>query len=328
MEKDGLIYVSDDQPGYSRRRVGKGFAYYDEKGRLVRDATIRRRIEALAIPPAYVDVWICPSPRGHLQATGRDEKGRKQYRYHPAWRQQRDDFKFDILARFGESLPRIRKQVASDLASRSPDRDQVTAAVVRLLDQEHIRVGNDEYAAANNSFGATTLRNRHVDIGSRKVKLRFNGKRGNTVKREITDRDLKRVMKRCHDLPGKRLFSFMNDFGDVQELHSTDVNDYLRRVGGENFTAKQFRTWAASAIALDALKDTVANGDTVTIKSVVDPVAEALDNTPAISRASYIHPKVIALAKHAPDEEFFRDWPRKTKYLSRVERALLQLLQD
>jgi DNA topoisomerase-1 len=249
----GLRYVTDDRPGIRRRRQGSGFSYLDPEGRPLRDRQERRRIESLAVPPAWTDVWICPLANGHLQATGRDARGRKQYRYHPDWRAVRDETKFGRMIAFGEALPALRARVASDLARTGLPREKVLAAVVRLLETTLIRVGNEEYARENRSFGLTTLRSRHVAIAGATLRFRFRGKSGKEHSVAISDRRLARVVRACRELPGHELFQYLDESGERQVVDSDDVNAYLRAATGEDFTAKDFRTWGGTVLALSAL---------------------------------------------------------------------------
>ncbi|MBG9389674.1 DNA topoisomerase IB [Caenimonas aquaedulcis] len=292
----GLFFSSDSEPGISRVRKGDSFAYRDAKGRWLRDEAEIARIRKLAIPPAYTDVWICPSPHGHLQATGRDARGRKQYRYHPRWREERDSGKFDRLLAFAQVLPRIRRQVKRDLEDNSHSRDLVLATIVRLLDTTYIRVGNDQYAKENGSFGLTTLRNRHARIEGDRVKLSFRGKSGVRHEVQVRDPRVARVVRRCLHLPGQELFQYKDDAGEVRSVSSGDVNDYLHAVCGERFTAKDFRTWHGSVLALDTVRTLCLKAEPFTIKQVLAEVSASLGNTPAVCRKAYIHPGVLDLA--------------------------------
>lgn len=290
----GLVYTSDAAPGIRRLRRGSGFVYRDARGAWLRDRAEIGRIRRLAIPPAYGDVWICPDARGHLQATGRDARGRKQYRYHPEFRAFREDTKFSSLAAFGKALPRIRSRVAAalDRAGRGPPtRDVVLATIVRLLDTTFVRVGNDEYARDNGSFGLTTLRARHAEVRGEVLRLGFRGKSGREHRVAVDDPRVARVVRRCQALPGQELFRFVDEDGDSRAVGSGDVNDWLEAATGERFTAKHFRTWHGSVLALESMRRSGA-----TIKTVCAEVAERLGNTPAVCRRSYIHPKVIELA--------------------------------
>ncbi len=245
----GLRYVSDTQPGIRRKRAGKGFVYVGTDGKTIRDAKELARIRSLAIPPAYTDVWICPSPNGHIQATGRDARGRKQYRYHPKWREVRDETKFGRMLAFSEALPKIRARLERDLSLPGLPREKVLATVVRLLECTCIRVGNDEYAKSNRSFGLTTLQDRHVEISGSNLRFEFRGKSGKMHKVDLNDRRLARIVQRCQDLPGEDLFQYLDDDGVRQTIGSGDVNDYIREISGQEFTAKDFRTWAGTLLA-------------------------------------------------------------------------------
>ena len=291
---DGLVYCSDDGPGFMRRRLGKGFAYYDQIGRRIEAAATLDRIEKLVIPPAWTDVWIAPRPGCHIQATGRDERGRKQYRYHADWSAHRDEAKYGRVAAFGRALPRLRKRVEADLRKRGLPREKVVAAVISLLEQTLIRVGNDEYAKTNNSFGLTTLRDRHAKLSGAGGVFEFKGKSGKTHCTRFEDRRLARIVKACQDLRGQRLFQYRADDGSICPITSGDVNDYLREATGEDFTAKTFRTWAGTVEAariLCAQCDTTATKATLT--ACVKDVAKRLGNTPAVCRKAYIHPAIL-----------------------------------
>ena len=293
-----LRYIEDTVPGLGRRRAGKHFSYIGLDGRPIRDPATLARIRALAIPPAYTDVWISPDPDTHLQATGRDARGRKQYRYHPRWREEREQTKFDRLLAFGRALPQIRARADADLRRHGLPREKVLAAIVQLLDRTLIRVGNREYAINNKSFGLTTLRDRHVAVAGATVRFRFRGKSGIDHAIALNDRRLARVVKQCRDLPGYHLFQYLDDDGQRQEVDSSDVNDYLREISGEHFTAKDFRTWAGTVGCLLALcEDTAADSPTAVKQRLVAAVkatAQQLGNTPTVCRKSYIHPAVIA----------------------------------
>jgi DNA topoisomerase-1 len=293
----GLRYTSDNRPGIRRRRRGTGFQYVSPGGRTVTDAAERARIAALAVPPAWTDVWICPASNGHLQATGRDARGRKQYRYHPRWREVRDDAKYGRLIAFAEALPRIRRRVSRDIGRRTLGKPRVVATVVRLLDETSIRVGNDEYARENGSFGLTTMRKRHVDVTGARITFRFRGKAGKVSDVEVSDPRVARVLRRCEDLPGQHLFQYVGDDGEAIDIDSEDVNDYLRAATGEDFTAKDFRTWSGTVLAAWALEDLGAAGSPAGAKRqvvrAVESVAKELGNTPAVCRSCYVHPGVI-----------------------------------
>ncbi len=293
----GLRYVTDDEPGIRRRKSGKGFSFLDPQGKTVKDPKVVERIRKLAIPPAWTDVWICPRANGHLQATGRDARGRKQYRYHAEWRSVRDETKFGRMIAFGEILPRIRERVDQDLSLRGLPREKVVAAVVKLLETTLIRVGNPEYAKQNNSFGLTTLRNRHVDISGSTLHFEFRGKSGQDHSVEIHDRRLARIVRQVRDLPGQKLFQYLDDDGERQSISSEDVNDYLRATTGEEFSAKDFRTWGGTVLALSALLElgpceTEQEASRAVVEAVKQ-VSASLGNRPAICRKFYVHPLVI-----------------------------------
>lgn len=296
-EAAGLRYVSDADPGITRVRHGTGFRYLDARGEPVSNERTLERIRSLAIPPAYTDVWICSSPRGHIQATGRDARGRKQYRYHPKWREARDETKFGRMLAFAKALPAIRKKLDEDLARRGHSREKVLAAIVSLLECTAIRVGNDEYARTNSSFGLTTLKDGHVDVSGSRLTFEFNGKGGKPVAVDISDRRLARIVQRSKDIPGQTLFQYLDDDGGRQTVDSGDVNDYIRSIAGEGFTAKDFRTWAGTMAAAAALRE-MGTADTVkatkaNIVAAIDRVAERLNNTRTVCRKYYIHPAIL-----------------------------------
>ena len=293
----GLRYSSDDRPGIRRRRRGRGFQYLDAHGRTITDREERARIDALAVPPAWTDVWICPSPNGHLQATGRDARGRKQYRYHPRWRELRDEAKYDRMLAFAAALPRIRRRVDRDIARKALSKPRVVATIVRLLDETGIRVGNDEYARENGSFGLTTMRKRHAEVEGSSVAFRFRGKSGKTTDVDVTDPRVARVLRRCEGLPGQHLFQYVDEDGEPVDVDSDDVNAYLREMAGGDFTAKDFRTWTGTVLAAWALEELGEAGSqtqaTRQVVRAVESVAKELGNTPAVCRSAYIHPQVI-----------------------------------
>lgn len=298
-EAIGLQYVTDDGPGIQRKRSGKkGFIYIGLDGERIRDPQEIRRIDALAIPPAYTDVWICPLINGHLQATGRDAKGRKQYRYHPLWRSIRDQTKFTRMIVFSQHLPQLRQRLEHDLSLPGLPKEKVLAAIVRLMELTRIRVGNEEYARANQSYGLTTLRDEHVNITGSKIQFQFRGKSGVEHAIEIADRRLAKIVKRCQDIPGQELFQYRDDLGQYQSVGSADVNSYLREITGQDFTAKDFRTWAGTVLAASELvaigpftSETAAKKNMV---QAVKTVASHLGNRPATCRKYYVHPAVFA----------------------------------
>ena len=292
-----LRYTSDDRAGITRRRAGRGFSYRDADGRLVRDRPTLERIRALAVPPAWTDVWICPTANGHLQATGRDARGRKQYRYHARWRRRRDEAKFERMLVFAKALPRIRARCDEDLARRGLPREKVLAAVVRLLELTLIRVGNDEYATLNRSFGLTTMRGRHASLEGSHIRFRFRGKGGRTHEVDLRDRRLAAVVRRCQELPGQDLFQYEDEDGETRDVESDDVNAYLRDISGADITAKDFRTWAGTVLAYRALRALQPEDDERDARrNVVEAIRQTagrLGNTPAVARASYVHPAVL-----------------------------------
>ncbi|HEU0243078.1 MAG TPA: hypothetical protein VFQ75_04180 [Candidatus Limnocylindrales bacterium] len=294
----GLRWTTDARPGIRRRRAGRGFSYRSADGATIRDAATLARIRSLAIPPAWTDVWICPSPNGHLQATGRDARGRKQHRYHPAFREHREEAKFDRMLAFAEVLPTIRERVDADLGRHGLPREKVLAAVVRLLELTLIRVGNEEYARLNRSFGLTTLRDRHATIDGSSLRFRFTGKSGKRHEVTIRDRRLARVVGRCQDLPGQDLLQYLDDAGEVRDVRSEDVNDYLREIaGGADITAKDFRTWAGTVLTYRALRalqpGTTEREARHNVVLAIRQTSERLGNTPAVAKRSYVHPAIL-----------------------------------
>jgi DNA topoisomerase-1 len=296
-ESAGLVYVTDAEPGITRRRAGRGFSYTGPDGRRITDRPTLERIRSLVIPPAWTEVWISLEPDGHLQVVGRDARGRKQYRYHPHWRTFRDEHKYGRLAAFGAALPDLRARVDQDLSRRHLPREKVLATVVRLLDWTLIRVGNEEYARTNESFGLTTLRDDHVDVEGASVHFSFRGKSGKEHRVDIRDRRLANVIRRSQDLPGQHLFQYEDPDGVPRAIGSQDVNDYLREISGENFTAKDFRTWGGTVVAARRLREAgpfeSAREANRNVVEAVRAVARHLGNTPAVARRSYIHPAVI-----------------------------------
>jgi DNA topoisomerase-1 len=293
----GLRYVNDDIPGIRRQRRGRGFSYVNVDGELIDDPEERQRIERLVIPPAWTDVWISPLANSHLQATGRDDKGRKQYRYHPQWSEVRSQTKYNRLLRFGESLPSIRTQVEQDLALRGLPRQKVLATVVRLLETTCIRVGNKEYARANQSFGLTTLRDHHVDVYGSTIHFHFRGKSRQEHTIDLQDRRLAAIVKKCRDIPGYDLFQYLDEERQRQTISSGDVNDYLREITGEEFTAKDFRTWGGTLLAAMALYEAGPHeSDSEAKENIVHAIKEVagcLGNRPATCRKYYVHPAVL-----------------------------------
>ena len=296
-EEAGLRYVSDESPGYTRQRRGKKFVYFDTEGKEIRDETRILRLNRLAIPPAYTDVWICPSPNGHLQATGRDARRRKQYRYHERWREVRDENKYERMVVFAQTLPKIRRRVNRDLKRRGLPREKVLATVVQLLERTFIRVGNEEYAKENQSFGLTTMRNRHVEVKGSKLRFRFRGKSGQEHDIDTEDRRMARIIRKLQDLPGQEIFQYVDEEGARRPVTSEDVNQYLGEISGEDFTAKDFRTWAGTVMAAIALQAQEAfeneSQAKKNVKAAVSAVAKMLGNTPAVCRKCYVHPAVL-----------------------------------
>ncbi len=322
-----LRHSSDNQPGITRKRVGtRAWAYFNPDGERITGRDEIDRLNAIALPPAYQQAWFCTDPEGHLQATGVDARGRKQYRYHPDFRARRDKKKYSGTLEFGAALPKIRRKVAADLRKRNLARDAVLAAIVRLLDTQYLRVGSEQYARDNKSFGATTLRGRHVTKAGNRLTMRFKGKHGIVHELPITDANLKRIVGRCQDLPGQLLFQYLDEDGEACPISSADVNDYIRDASGGDFTAKNFRTWGASVIAFEQLLEAEEN-KRISLKTVLEPVAEALGNTPAISRKSYVHPKLIEAARDNPRDPLNGfERPRERKWLSSAEVGLLAFL--
>lgn len=296
-QEAGLRYVSDTVPGIRRTRVGEDFSYSQPDGKIIQDEKILERVRGLGIPPAWKDVWICPNSRGHIQATGRDAKGRKQYRYHSKWRKIRDETKYDRMLLFGKALPTIRLQVEHDLALRGLPREKVLATLVRLLDTTSIRIGNEEYARENGSFGLTTMHDEHVQVVGSQLHFHFRGKSGKEHAIDVRDPQLARIVKKCLDLPGQELFQYVGEDQQVHIVESSDVNHYLRQISNQDFTAKDFRTWAGTVTATCALQD-FGEYETQTqakknVVRAVEAAAQHLGNTPAICRKSYVHPEVI-----------------------------------
>ena len=296
-EEAGLRYMTDDGPGVTRRKVGKRFQYFGTDGRRITDPDRVAWFDRLAIPPAWTEVWISPIKRGHIQATGRDARGRKQYRYHPRWREVRDEAKYGRLVEFARALPRIRRRTEQDLRRRGLPREKVLALVVRLLEETLIRVGNEEYVRENKSFGLSTLRDRHVTVKGERLRFRFRGKAGKDHEIGLRDRRLARLVKQCQEIPGQELFQYYDADGNRVDVTSGDVNTYLREVSGDDFTAKDFRTWAGTVAAAMALQEFLEVDDDAgrkkAVVAAIERVAERLGNTPTVCRACYVHPEVV-----------------------------------
>ncbi|MFC3609176.1 DNA topoisomerase IB [Stutzerimonas tarimensis] len=320
-----LRYVDDSQPGISRRLLRGKYAYFTPEGERIRDPEEIARINKLAIPPAYRQVWICPDPCGHVQATGRDARGRKQYRYHSRWREVRDETKYARLLAFGQALSGLRATVEGDLAKPGMGRDKVIATVVSLLDATLIRVGNSRYARDNKSFGLTTLRNRHVEVKSNAIRFRFRGKSGVDHELHLSHPRLARIVRRCQALPGQHLFQYLDDEGKRHAVTSTDINDYLRAHAGVDFTAKDYRTWAGTALALDALRAVPVTDPRGQLAETVRAVASELGNTPSVCRQCYIHPLVLEAFQRGELEDLPR--ARARQWLKPEEATLLRFLQ-
>lgn len=333
----GLRYVSDSKPGIRREKEGEGFRYLDAKGEPVEDEATLKRIKSLVIPPAWTDVWICAQANGHLQATGRDARGRKQYRYHPKWRNVRDEVKYERMINFGKALPTIRAEVDKALKQPGLPREKMLATIVYLLEATMMRVGNEEYARTNKSFGLTTLRNRHVKVDGSDVEFRFRGKSGVYHKIHVHDRRLARIIRSTRDLPGQELFQYVDEEGETHSIDSSDVNDYLRTITGEDYTAKDFRTWSGTVLAALALQEFEKfDSETQAKKNIVraiESVAEKLGNTPSICRKCYVHPAVLDAYLEGSVLEAMRE--RTEQHLSEdlhalqpEEAAVLAMLQQ
>jgi DNA topoisomerase-1 len=323
-----LHYVDDTQPGISRRKLRGHWAYFQADGERLRDPAEIQRINALVIPPAYTDVWICADPQGHLQATGRDARGRKQYRYHARWRALRDEDKYSRMLAFGKALPKVRRQIEEHLALPGLPREKVMAAVISLLDSTLIRVGNSQYARDNKSYGLTTLRNRHVDVHGSAISFHFRGKSGVEHQVSVKDKRLARIVKRCMELPGQNLFQYLDENGERHGVSSHDVNAYLKQLTGADFTAKDYRTWAGSALALAMLRELHWEPEPDAKKHIVEmvkQVARQLGNTPAVCRKCYIHPAVL---EHFVEGELAKlPKSRQRKGLRMEEVALASFLE-
>jgi DNA topoisomerase I len=336
-EEAGLRYVSDDQPGYTRKHKGDGFEYFDTEGKPIKDEQRILRINRLAIPPAYKDVWICPTPNGHIQATGRDDRGRKQYRYHERWREVRDENKYERIIVFGQALPKIRRRLNKDLALPGLPRNKVLATVVQLLERTFIRVGNEEYARENKSFGLTTMHNRHVDVDGSNVRFNFRGKSGVNHEVDVDDRRVAKIVRKLQDLPGQELFQYVDKEGEKHSVTSEDVNDYLREITGQDFTAKDFRTWAGTVLGAMALQaqDAFENKTQAkkNVKDAISAVAKILGNTPAVCRKCYVHPAVLETYLDGDLIEGLKQQTEKTLSeslpdLRADEAAMLSFLQE
>ena len=348
----GLRHVDDTRPGIRRRSTGRSvrqgkrfaqqFVYLDARGRRLHDPAAEERIRKLAIPPAWTDVWICPDPNGHLQATGRDARGRKQYRYHPRWREVRDDTKYSRMIAFGQALPHLRRRIAADLRLPGLPRRKVVATVARLLETTFIRVGNEEYARSNKSFGLTTLKDRHVDFGRAEVRFHFRGKSGVVHDVSVRDRAVARIVRRCRDLPGQELFQYVDQDGRPATIDSADVNDYIREATGHDFTAKDFRTWAGTVLAARALQEVDAVAELLPrrghragprrptardVRRAIERVAARLGNTPAVCRKCYVHPDVIAAYLDGTLAASLKPTLERRSGLRPEEAAVLALLQ-
>lgn len=328
----GLRYVTDSSPGITRHRAGKGFYYKNAKGDKVTDEATLARIKSLAIPPAWTDVWIATTANAHVQATGRDVKARKQYRYHPRWTEVRDEAKYETMVEFAHALPAIRKRVDEDLALPGLPRQKLLAALVKLLETTLIRVGNDQYAKENKSYGLTTMRDRHADIEGSTVTFSFAGKSGVDHEIQLKDRKLANVVRKAQELPGQQLFQYLDEDGNRQSVDSGDVNDYLREISGKNFTAKDFRTWAGTMLAAEALAGFDLDGDEAKAKSnivsAIENVAKQLGNTPTICRKCYVHPAVIDAYMEGDTISTIEQRAEKKKKtdLPPLEHAVMELL--
>ncbi|MEO5718275.1 MAG: DNA topoisomerase IB [Chthoniobacterales bacterium] len=336
-EEAGLRYVSDDKPGYTRKKRGKKFIYFDTEGKEIRDEGRILRINRLAVPPAYTDVWICPSPNGHLQATGRDDRGRKQYRYHERWREERDENKYEKMVIFARALPKIRRRINKDLKRRGLPREKVLATVVQLLERTFIRIGNEEYAKENKSFGLTTMRNRHVEVRGATVRFRFRGKSGKEHDIDTEDRRVAKIVRRLQELPGQEVFQYLDEKEERHQVTSDDVNDYLREITAEEFTAKDFRTWAGTVMAAMALQAQAPfenkSQAKQNLKAAISAVAKMLGNTPTVCRKCYVHPAVLETYLDGNLIEGLRKQTEKTLEeslgdLRSDEAAVLSFLQE
>jgi DNA topoisomerase I len=336
-KKAGLRYVTDDQPGLARRRNGRSFRYFETNGKPLRDPDTIGRIRSLVIPPAWKSVWICSIANGHLQATGRDARGRKQSRYHPRWREVRDETKYERMLSFGAALPAIREQVERDIVQPGLPQTKVLATIVRLMETTSIRVGNAEYARTNHSYGLTTMRNRHVRIEGSKITFQFEGKSGVKHVVDLQDRRLAKIIQRCQDIPGYELFQYIDETDEHRTIDSADVNEYLREISGDDFTAKDFRTWTGTVTACQLLRNLEPfkseNQAKKNIVEVIKSVASCLGNTPSVCRKCYVHPAVLDVYLKGTMPTIYRrrispDLSKICKRMQRQERDLLHLLES
>ncbi len=332
----GLRYVTDAKPGIVRKPFRKKFRYFNPDGSTVNDQTVLARIKSLVIPPAWTDVWICPVANGHLQATGRDARKRKQSRYHPRWREVRDENKYDRMRAFGTTLPKIRQRVEEDISVPGLPREKVLATIVRLLETTFIRVGNEEYARENQSYGLTTMRDKHADISGSTVRFKFKGKSGKLHNIDLNDRRLARIVKQCQDIPGYELFQYVDDDGSHRSVDASDVNDYIQSITDQPFTAKDFRTWAGTVLACTMLREFQAfDSQSQAKKNIVEAiksVAGRLGNTPSVCRKCYVHPGVIETYMGGEmvttfGKEIKKELPESSHALRREELDLLRLLE-
>ena len=327
----GLRYVSDEQPGIHRKRHGKGFSYVNSRGTAISDLRMLQRIHELAIPPAWTDVWICPLPNGHIQATGRDQRRRKQYRYHPRWSELSNRTKFDRMQIFGQKLPQLRRQVKRDLRTHGLNRAKIIAAAIEILDRTLIRVGNREYAESNGSFGVTTLKKQHVEVEGGRIHFRFRAKSNKICETTLRDRKLAQLVQRCEEIPGQKLFQYRGDSGKWQTITSSDINAYLQAATGERFTAKDFRTWRGTAIAAGLLRAKMKDKNRIrkrTVQEVIKQTAEGLGNTAAVCRKFYVNPQILELFESSCITDHLRDFrSRKSSPLDEDEQLLAALLK-
>lgn len=323
-----LRYVRDDAPGITRKKKGDKYEYFAADGKRITDDETITRINKLGIPPAYTHVWICPHASGHLQATGRDARGRKQYRYHPKWAEARSETKFSQIGEFAASLPAIRKRLATDIKKPGLPREKVLAAIVLLMDQCNMRIGNDQYAKENSSYGLTTIRKKHVEVEGNTIKFEFKGKSGKLWQREVNSKQIARIVEHCEDIPGQELFKYICEDGSKKDVKSDDVNDYLQEITGKPFTAKDFRTWSATAMAIQLLgelepNETTGRASAKALNDTIKEIAEAMGHTPAICKKCYIYPGVIA----AYSDEKLHDWFHRRKTRDDYE-IVTRFLQD